>query len=747
MRQQEDGNVTSTGRLQAMGGRVQDHFSENKRVLTFAEYLSLVEAQPRCHLRNSAQYLLDMFDFYGSEEIPHPTGPRRRFHLFDAPWQPHPRRLVGQEGVQNAIYRILSNFTRQGTVDRVILLHGPNGSSKSTVTDCIARAMEDYSTGDEGALYSFNWVFPSQSVDRSGIGFSSERRETKADESYAHLDEDVIDARLPSEQRDHPLLLIPKELRQELIADLVKKVDGFTPSRYLLEGNLCHRSKKIYEALLGAYEGDYLRVLRHVQVERFYVSRRYRVAAARVEPQLAVDARMQQVTADRSLSALPTALQNVALYEADGQLVAGNRGLIDFADLFKRPPEAFKYLLTCVEEGRVALDPANLFLDLIFIGSVNETHLNAFMQGPEWMSYKARMELVRVPYLLDYQEEQGIYNQQLGEVEAGKHIAPHAIGVAALWAVLSRMHRPEYERYGEGVVKLVKKLTPVQKAALYAEGKIPEEIKGDDAKTLAAVLPVIWGESDADVIYEGRTGASSREVRTALMNAAQRDTHACLTPEAVLEQISELVKETSVYEFLRQEAKDGFYDHKGFINVARDWYLDLMDAEVRESMGLVEESRYGELFSRYVSHVTHFVRKEKLRNEVTGDLEDADARLMEDVEKRLDISEDAETFRQSIMTKIGAWSIDHPGEMPNYVSIFPQHYTKLKTQYFEQQRQRVEHTLQHSLQILADDATGINAEEREQAQQMLGRLRDEHGYCDGCAREAIMMLVRRRYTD
>jgi len=424
MKQADEAADVGQKRLAGIGGRVQTHFSENKRVLTFAEYMKLVEEQPRWHLRNSAQYLLDMFDFYGNEEVPHPTGNRRRFRLFDAPWDPRATRLVGQEGVQNAIYRILRNFTRQGKVDRFILLHGPNGSSKSTVTDAIARAMEDYSKQEEGALYSFNWVFPNQGVDRGGIGFSSQERKVQADESYAHLDDTAIDARLPSEQRDHPLLLIPKEIRQEMVAELMAKHDHFTPSRYLLEGNLCHRSKMIYEALLGAYEGDYLRVLRHVQVERFYVSRRYRVAAARVEPQLAVDARMQQVTADRSLAALPTALQNVALYEADGQLVAGNRGVIDFADLFKRPPEAFKYLLTCVEEGRVALDQANLFLDIVFMGSVNETHLNAFMQSPEWMSYKARMELVRVPYLRDYQQEQGIYAQQMGEVEAGKHMPP-----------------------------------------------------------------------------------------------------------------------------------------------------------------------------------------------------------------------------------------------------------------------------------------------------------------------------------
>ena len=52
-----------------------------------------------------------------------------------------------------------------------------------------------------------------------------------------------------------------------------------------------------------------------MQVERFFVSRRYRQAAVTVEPQLAVDARSRQLTMDRSLAALPPALQSLSLYE------------------------------------------------------------------------------------------------------------------------------------------------------------------------------------------------------------------------------------------------------------------------------------------------------------------------------------------------------------------------------------------------------------------------------------------------
>src|SRR5207248_8810097 len=100
------------------------------------------------------------------------------------------------------------------------------------------------------------------------------------------------------ELRDHPLLLIPGELRRKLLAELFGSAAKSKEqvSDYLRFGELCHKCKQIYEALLTAYQGDFLKVLRHVQVERFYISRRYRVAAVTVEPQLSVDARTRQVT-------------------------------------------------------------------------------------------------------------------------------------------------------------------------------------------------------------------------------------------------------------------------------------------------------------------------------------------------------------------------------------------------------------------------------------------------------------------
>src|SRR6185369_11737087 len=127
--------------------------------------------------------------------------------------------LVGHEELQAELYRSLSNFVQEGRANRLVLMHGPNGSAKSTAAACVLRALEHYSTLDEGALYRFHWVFPSRKTMRGSIGFGGEGGGSSASDgtSYAHLDDDQIDARLVIELRDHPLFLLPVPERRALV--------------------------------------------------------------------------------------------------------------------------------------------------------------------------------------------------------------------------------------------------------------------------------------------------------------------------------------------------------------------------------------------------------------------------------------------------------------------------------------------------------------------------------------------------
>ncbi len=413
----------------------------------------------------------------------YPWGEVRRFHLFDAPWADGEDRLFGQEAVQNAFYRTLRSFVQDGRPNKLILLHGPNGSAKSTFIRCVGRALEHYSTLDEGALYRFSWMFPAHKSTRGGLGFGSIEASIASTDSFAYLPDDAVDARLPDELRDHPLLLVPLDERAKLLERVAGK-STLQLSDYLRGGSLSPKNRAIFDALLAGYHGDYVQVLRHVRVERFEISHRYRTGWVTVEPQLSVDASERQVTADRTLGALPPSLQSVALFEYAGEVVGANRGMIEYDDLLKRPLEHYKYLLTTVERAALSMTSATLFLDLAFVGSCNDIHLSAFREIPDFQSFKGRIELVRVPFILDVRHEEALYRERLREAAGTRHVAPHTAYVAALWAVLTRMRKPQIERFPSTLAEAIGKLSPIDKVDLYATGAVPEDLTPDRAREL-----------------------------------------------------------------------------------------------------------------------------------------------------------------------------------------------------------------------------------------------------------------------
>ncbi|HUL60090.1 MAG TPA: serine protein kinase PrkA [Anaeromyxobacteraceae bacterium] len=747
--------------LGAVGGGVKTAFAENRSILSFEEYLATFADSPRLQARSAAQYLLDVLDHYGSEERETPVGRVRRYRVFDLPFDPEGRslRVAGQEEVQGSVVRALGSFVRAGRVNKLVLLHGPNGSAKSSIVGTIFHAMEAYSSTPAGALYRFNWVFPSDRALKGGaaLGFGS-RGEGGEAASFAQLDGEALDARLACPLKDHPLLLLPRAERRKLLVERCSPTPAggegprepdFVLSDYLLEGDLCPYCRSIHDALLGAYRGDWLKVLRHVQVERFYVSARYQQAAVTVEPQFSVDAGFKQVTADRSASALPPALHSVALFEPHGPLVAANRGLIEYSDLLKRDPTEFKYLLGTSENGRVSLGSFVLQLDCVLVASANEQQLLDFKERGEFPSFKGRLELVRVPYLRRVSVEREIYDQQVTAAAVGKHVAPHATAVAALWAVLTRLKRPIPDRYGGDLRGLVEDLAPLEKLRLYDGGVAPDRLSLAQAKELRAAAADLYHESDVYPNYEGRAGASAREIKTALLNAAQAPDHRCLTPLAVLAELDALCKDRSVHEFLQQEVVDGYHDHEEFVRVAEAEYLDAIEDEIRDSMGMVSESQYRELFGRYVTLVSHWVKGERLRNRVTGEYEKPDEERMVEFEKIvMPPGEDRGTFRRGLITAVGAFRLDHPDTKEiDYVGIFPDLFRRLRDHYFEERKRQLRRARENVLRYLSDDREQLDDKARRQVEDTLRVMRERYGYCEHCAQDAILFLMRRRYDD
>lgn len=756
--------------LSSLEKAIKKEFDLNQRILTFDEFTQVVAQNPNRILRGSAKYTVDMMDFFGKTALKDSDDTKifsdlqttYHFNLFDLPVENHIPKVVGHEDVQTRIYRVLQSFVRTGVNNKLILLHGPNGSAKSSLIHSLMNGAEKYSHESEGALYTFNWVFPVEKLIRGGLGLSSTSSVRDPMASYAHLEDEDIAAKVPCEYRDHPILIVPSAHRLEFLKSLVgdKKAEELWNElpQNLKQGELCRRCNQISEALLSSHLGDFRKLLLHIQVERFFLSRKFRHGLVTVEPQMHVDAQYHQLTLNKNWSFLPSSLQALNLFSMSGDLVDSSRGILEYSDLLKRPIDSFKYLLIACETGTVNVGPTIAQLDAVMLGSTNEVQLDAFKEFPDFTSFKARIELIRVPYLVQVRKEKQIYNDLLPRIAGEKHVSPHVAWSVAMWAVLTRLKKPNSVNFNASVSQMISRLTPIEKIMLYDRAEAPTHLSNEEKKLIRTNVHKIYDEYSGVPYYEGRVGASAREVKSILFDASEDPEFRCLSPLAVMKAIETFVKRTSEHEFLRQEVKEGYHDAHEFIQTIRNEYLNCVDSEVREAIGLYDRAQWEDFMRKYVQHVALVLKNEKTKNPITGEVEDPDRTLISEFEAIVGVNDsmDRTAFRQSIITQVGAWSLDHKNEAVVYAKVFPEFWAKLEKHYFESQKNLL--TKMHdALLFYSDDtsafkgdgmlpkSTTADSEGSQLATKTVGNLCKSFGYCPRCAKEVITFLLKVRY--
>ena len=311
------------------------------------------------------------------------------------------------------------------------------------------------------------------------------------------------------------------------------------------------------------------------------------------------------------------------------------------------------------------------------------------------------------------------------------------------------MRKPDRSRFPEPLGDTLDSLTAVEKMDLYATGAVPERLEREQAKTLRANIAALYHESDTYPVYEGRIGASPREMRAVLLNAAQHQDYDYLSPLAVLDELGELCTQRGEYEWLdEKEQPGGFHDFKGMLAAVRERLFDAWEDEMRVASGLVEETIYVELFDRYVTHVSTWSKNEKVRNRATGAYEEPDVSMMAEVERLLGHGGDAGDFRRALISSIAAWAIDHPGAKVVPTEVFPLHVKRMRGTIFAARRQAVA-DLCRDLVRFARDGAGAHLPPARVAQIELAleRLSREFGYHREAARDAASALVRWRFAE
>ncbi len=729
-----------------------DRFQSRQRIRSFSNFLDDFLSNPYPYLRNSPRYILDVFEHYGTVDVSRVGTSDRRWNLFDLEHSDLSENLVGQERVQNSIYMKLRQFARNGKGDRLLLLHGPNGSAKSTTINAIMEGMHQYSILPEGALYRFNWIFPEKSAEAGKIGFEEDDQDNSG--TYAFLNATEVGAIIRCELKDSPLLLIPRKERRELVEHAINlhpevaHKENFN-FEWVFEYDLSQKSKWIYEALLGAHKGDWLEVMRHVQVERFFHSKKYRLGCISIEPQGNIDAQVRPIGFNGD--ALPSILHGLPLYEVDGDLISANRGLCEYSDFLKRPPETNKYLLTTSEKGTIQLPNFRAHLDLVLSGSANEKQLNMFKRTPDFSSFKGRLALVRVPYLLQYSRESVLYTRHIERHSSGGSVAPHTAEMAALWVVLTRLKRPSPKNHSPELAPIVARLTPLQKALLYDHGETPLGMKEDERKLLLQNVRGLRDEHEGTEgefegifgsEYEGRRGSSPREMMSLIASAAESDKWYSLSPLSILEELESFIKESSVHDFLRLAVDNGYHDCRQFISDVRNYYLDVVRREVFDCLSFVEEGEFDRLFGEYFLHVKSHEIGESLYSDAMNEYIQPSEEFMSGIEKKLEIKDSSKEFRSSLLSRIGAYATENPTESLDYSVVFPEIYKSLKQNFWETRKSEIQVSLVNILKYLNEEEHGLSDLEVTAVSGTLSTLDQRFGYDVSSARDVIGFILK-----
>ena len=713
-----------------------------ENILSFHDYMDLLDKNFVRECRPTFAWLKDMFNYFGKDEEGH-YKIFREYHIDALP-------VYGQYQAEHSLVQNLLNFEEEGYNNKFLLLVGPNGSSKSSIVRKIMKGAEEYSLTDEGSLYTFSWVFPVENLVKGSLGLGDNR--TQSDfRSFAYLEDKDITAILGSELKDHPILLVPLEYRRKMIDEKLQgnpQLLGSIKKSYLYNGDLSKRNRMIFDALLKNYKGCYEDVMRHVQVERFNISQRYSISAVTIEPQIHTDAKLQQITMDKRLASLPPSLQSLNLFSLTGETISANRGILEFSDLLKRPLDTYKYLLMTVETKNINLQGILTELDLFLIGTSNEIHLTAFKQHPDFNSFKGRFNFIRVPYLLNVENEIKIYNKQVESLKSHATYDPHSLFTLCLFAVMSRLRPPQVKNYpNKALGKIVIGFNPLEKALYLSNGEIPERLDIESRQLLENHKKEIKNEFTNDGLYEGKFGLSPREIKKIIYKLVRE--HKTITFIEVIDYLRHFISKKGEHDFLEIPPQADYHHPLRFIHLIKEHSLKIFDKELRESLGMVDERSYEEHIKKYIENINALIKGEKIKNIITGRFENPDTYFIKEFESSILLKEDEDKFRSHILSSVGAYSLDNPGKSIVYTDIFPELTRKLKESFRQEQKKTIE-TLTRHLIFFHSDAkksieNGLSPEDHKFVTNILDNLKNQYNYSEKGALSILKYIIKEKY--
>ncbi len=639
---------------------------------SFADYLRLLKEDPR-PLRTSFQRVYDMILSHGVEE--YTLFKERLFHyrFFDDPFE-------GKDaiyGLDRPLMRLVATLKaaahRLGPERRILLLHGPVGSAKSTIARLLKKGLEEYSKKEEGRLYTFYWKTPAASP-------PGEHRE----------------GGFLCPMHEEPLHLLPPGIRAAFLAEL-RTLHPDYPYPLEVEGELCPACRFQMREALARHGGDLAKVLEEeVRVKRLVLSEKDRVGIGTFQPKDEKNQDSTELTGDINYRkvALYGSDSDPRAFNFDGELNVANRGLVEFIEILKLDVAFLYDLLTASQEHKIKSKKfAQTDIDEIILGHTNEPEYRK-LQANEYMeALRDRTIKIDVPYILRVSDEVRIYQRDFAKVR-GKHIAPHTLEMAATWAVLTRLEPPK--RAG---------LTLMQKLKLY------------DGKLLPGWTEEAVRELMGEAKREGLEGISPRYIQDKISNVLVTSEEPCINPFMVMNELEEGLKHHSLISDERTRER-----YRALLQEVKAEYAEIVKNEVQRAIAADEEA-LNRLFHNYIDHVKAYVLGEKVRNPYTGAPEPPNERLMRSVEERIEIPESRkDDFRREIMNYIGALALE--GRTFTYKDN-ERLRRALEMKLFEDQKD--------TIRLSALVSGVVDPETQARIDLVKSRLIRDYGYCEHCA--------------
>lgn len=646
---------------------------------SFEEYLELVRKNPKV-ARTAFRRVYDMILSHGTEEYMDNKKKIIHYKFFDDPFSGGTDAIYGLDIYLMKLVNIFKSAAmRYGTEKRVLLLHGPVGSAKSTIVRLLKKGLEEYSRTPEGALYSFKWI----------------------DMEEIHKNGQPI----PCPMNEEPLHLIPLEIRKLILEDINRGLPQ--GEELIIEGDLCPSCRQNYRELLKKYAGDWTKLINHIRVYRIILSEKDRLGIGTFQPKDEKNQDSTELTGDinyRKIAEYGTESDPRA-FNFDGEFNIANRGLIEFIEVLKLEVAFLYDLLGASQEHKIKPKKfAQTDIDEVIIGHTNEPEYRKLQNNEFMEALRDRTAKIDIPYVTKWSEEIKIYKKDYNNIKIrGKHIAPHTIDMAAMWAVLTRLEEPKKAQ-----------LTLLQKLKLY-DGKSLPGFSEDNIKELRK-----------GAAREGMEGISPRYIQDKISNAlVSGKGEGCLNPFMVLNELEAGLKHHSLITGEEQRKRC-----KELLAVVKAEYEDIVKNEVQRAISADEEA-LKRLCGNYIDNIKAYTQKEKVRNKYTGQAEEPDERLMRSIEEKIEIPETRkDDFRREIMNYIGALALD--GKTFDYKAN-ERLLKALELKLFEDQKD--------SIKLTSLVSNVVDKETQEKIDVVKSRLINNYSYCEVCATDILSFVA------